>query len=418
MTPMQQKKPKQPRPPRKKTCKSCTTSKVRCSLERPSCSRCRTLGKPCEYATPSTEITQRNGSPLSPGPAVNLPVSGGVNCILSDIPVSQPNAFVTPRRDQEVDLNHQHDTELDFTDVDLLPNAEAEFIRDRWLRPYVMSLVDGIEVPKIYHPFTLQYLGRVLATYPHLMMRDGDMPPIIHHSQVSGKQMTTALANCYTIVRMWKNAAPGSHSIVVSTVRREMERLAVEIPGQPEIESLSAFQAYLIYLLLLYFSPTTLQTPGQLHGKVTDQDMITLMDLAYRAVRCGLISASEKSQKRASWESWVIASTKRRAIYGMYLFSSLYNAGNGLPNFIAEELRDLPVPEGKGLWEARTRTEWEWEYDLQRQEWPDGVLRIRELWKDEGTGSPRRRERVERWLRGVDDFGMMLFSVCAHIHGC
>ncbi|KAL4940163.1 major facilitator superfamily domain-containing protein [Aspergillus oleicola] len=36
---------------------------------------------------------------------------------------------------------------------------------------------------------------------------------------------------------------------------------------------------------------------------------------------------------RPSWESWIIASAKRRAIYVMYLFSSLYNAENGLPNF-------------------------------------------------------------------------------------
>ena len=189
-----------------------------------------------------------------------------------------------------------------------------------------------------------------------------------------------------------------------------------QIPGQLDIETLSAFQAYLIYLLLLYFSPTHSQAPEQ--GQVTDQDMITLMELAFRTAKNGLIPASDIPQKRPHWASWIIASTKRRAIYVMYLFSSLYNAENGLPNFVAEELRDLPVPEGKGLWEARTRTEWEREYVLHLKGWPDGVLQIHELWKDKGTGSSRRRERIERWLRGVDGFGLMLFSVCAHIHGC
>jgi hypothetical protein len=29
-----------------------------------------------------------------------------------------------------------------------------------------------------------------------------------------------------------------------------------------------------------------------------------------------------------------------------------------------------------------------------------------------------RRERVDRWVESVDEFGMMLFAVCAHIHGC
>ncbi|KAL4961605.1 Zn(II)2Cys6 transcription factor domain-containing protein [Aspergillus stella-maris] len=416
MTPVHQKKQKQPRPPRKKACKRCTTSKVRCTLERPTCSRCKSLGKACEYATPSEGIAQRNADPLIPGSAVQHPVNGGLGTNSSDLSLSQFDSFLAPGRSRAVDLNHQDDAELDSTTVDLLPNDEAEFIRHRWLRPYIMPSLDGIEAPKVYNPFTLQYLGRVLATYPQRMMRDGDCPPIVHQSQVSGKRMTIALANCYTIVRMWKNAAPRSHGIVIGTVRREMERLAVEIPGQPDIESLSTFQAYLIYLLLLYFSPIHFQSPEE--GKVTDQDMITLMELAFRTAKNGLTSASDVSQKRPHWASWIIAATKRRAIYVMYLFSSLYNSENGLPNFVAEELRYLPVPEGKCLWGAQTRTEWEREYELHLREWPDGVLQIHELWKCEEMGSPRSRDRIERWLRGVDDFGMMLFSVCAHIHGC
>ena len=220
MTPAQQKKPKQPRPPRKKACKSCTRSKVRCNLERPSCSRCRTLGKTCEYAVPSAGLTQRNPDPE---PVLDLPVDQSLDSI-PDFTDSQVN-LPAPERTLGLDL----DAELDFTNVDLVPNLQAEFIRDRWLRPYIMPSLGGVEVPKVYHPFTLQYLGRVLATYPHRMMRDGDVPPIIHHAQISSGRMSTALANCYTIVRMWKNAAPGSHLIVMGTVRREMERLAAEV---------------------------------------------------------------------------------------------------------------------------------------------------------------------------------------------
>ncbi|KAL4949321.1 hypothetical protein BDW69DRAFT_198197 [Aspergillus filifer] len=418
MTPVQQKKPKQLRPPRKKACKNCTSSKVRCSLDRPTCSRCRSLGKVCEYATPRAGLTQWNPDPLSPGSVLDLSFDRSLhsNSIPSDLTNPQVNAFSTPGQSHESGLYAEQNSELDFTAVDLVPNHEAECIRDRWLRPYITPSLAGEEVPKVYHPFTLQYLGRVLATYPQRMIRDGDVPPIFHHTQVFAGQMSSALANCFTIVRMWKSAAPGSGCFVVSTVRREMDRLAPEAPGEQEIERLSAFQAYLIYLLLLHLSPIPLQTLEQ--GKVTDQDMITLMDLAFRTARNSLILASETSHKRPSWESWIMASTKRRAIYVMYLFSSLYNAENGLPNFVAEELRDLPVPERNGLWEATTRTEWERVYDLHLQEWPDGPLRIHELWKSEETGSPRRRERIERWLRGVDDFGMMLFSVCAHIHGC
>ncbi|KAL4863848.1 hypothetical protein BDV12DRAFT_177002 [Aspergillus spectabilis] len=162
----------------------------------------------------------------------------------------------------------------------------------------------------------------------------------------------------------------------------------------------------------MYFSPP----PGL--TLVTDKTMITLMELAFRTARHGLLSVSELSRITPTWESWIVASTKRRTIYAMYLFSSVYNAEHLLPNFVADELRGVFVPEGKGLWEARDRVAWAKEYDRHLQEWPNGMLEISELWKSGETGSARRRERIERWLKTVDEFGMMLFAVCAHLHGC
>ena len=118
--------------------------------------------------------------------------------------------------------------QLDFTSIDLVPSANAEDIRDRWLRPYIRPPLGADEVPKVYHPFTLQYISRVLSTYPRYMLRDGGIPPIIHHTQVVG-QMPQALANCYSLVRMWEQAVPGSEAMVVDTLEKEMERLAEEV---------------------------------------------------------------------------------------------------------------------------------------------------------------------------------------------
>lgn len=41
--------------------------------------------------------------------------------------------------------------------------------------------------------------------------------------------MPRALANCYSLVRLWQQAVPGSEAMVVSTLEREMERLAEEV---------------------------------------------------------------------------------------------------------------------------------------------------------------------------------------------
>ena len=102
----------------------------------------------------------------------------------------------------------------------------------------------------------------------------------------------------------------------------------------------------------------------------------------------------------------------------MYLFDNVFNALAQVPTYIAEELANLPVPASKALWEATEREVWEREYDRHLAAWEGGELRISELWFAPEKDSPERRDRVDRWVESVDEFGMMLFAVCAHIHGC
>ncbi|KAL2868929.1 Zn(II)2Cys6 transcription factor domain-containing protein [Aspergillus lucknowensis] len=411
-------------PPRKKACRNCSRSKVRCDLARPACTRCKSLGRSCEYTVPNPAprlgaqgdhaAEDVDGSWIDQsiaGPEMLDPVlrpSSGITRDLGGATIDAPNL----RNEQNFGPAQNGQHELDLTNTDLVPSLSAHSIRDRWLRPYILPPLGSDEIPKVYHPFTLQYVSRVLSTYPNRMLKDGDVSPFIHHSQVSGSLMPLALANCYTLMRMWTQAAPGSETMVVNTIEQEMDRLTEGSSNIYDIDHLSAFQAFLVYSILLYFSPPPGTTP------VTDKTMITLMELAYLTARNGLISAAERSKTKPTWESWIVASTKRRAIHAMYLFSSVYNAEHSLPNFVAEELRGVYVPESKALWEARDRGSWSREYDNHLREWGEGMLEISELWKSEETGSIARRRRIERWLKMVDEFGMMLFSVCAHLHGC
>ncbi|OOF91400.1 hypothetical protein ASPCADRAFT_155117 [Aspergillus carbonarius ITEM 5010] len=402
-------------PPRKKACQGCTKSKVRCDLERPACSRCRSLGRPCEYpARPPAEVTYTvptnshdtelvlpifNTPPIHPAPEMPIPLPSFSS------PVWTPR--LPPRQLRE------ESNGLDFTFIELVPSEDAAGIRDRWLRPYILPPLGQNEVPKTYHPFTLQYISRILSTYPRCMLRDEEVPPIIHRLQVVGRRMPRALANCYSLARMWEQAAVGSEALVIETVEKEMERLEnEEPPSSDDIDLLATFQAYLIYSIMLYFSPLG-GSPN-----VTDKVMITLMEMAFRTARNGLFCAAEISHTRPSWESWIVAAAKRRSIFTMYLFCSVYNADKLLPNFIADEMTGVFAPEAKVLWDASTRETWEKEYDRHLLQWEDGMLEISELWRSAETGTPRRRERIERWLKAVDEFGMMMFGVTAHVHGC
>ncbi|KAF5857503.1 hypothetical protein ETB97_005717 [Aspergillus alliaceus] len=413
------------RPPRKKACNSCTKSKVRCSLEKPTCSRCRSTGRVCEYpasalprdSPPGEAGVSEVPDPSYPGsaiyasprfdPAPTMPIPLPYATTPSSTAWS-PASQVHVRR--HVPSCWRDGDEFDFHTVDLVPSANAEDIRDRWLRPYILPPLGQDEVPKVYHPFTLQYISRILSTYPRRMLKDRDVPPIIHRSQIDGKEMPRALANCYSLVRMWEQAAPGSEMMVVDTLEKEMERLADE-HLEHDYELLSSFQAYLIYTIMLYFSPRG-------SSLINDKIMITLMELAFRTARNGLFCAAEVSHTRPTWESWIVVAAKRRAIFTMYIFSGVYNADRLLPNFIADEMRGVFAPGNKSLWEAQDRETWNKEYDRYLLRWEDGMLEISELWRSEETGSTQRRERIERWVQSTDEFGMMLFGVCAHIHGC
>ncbi|PYI11944.1 hypothetical protein BO78DRAFT_457212 [Aspergillus sclerotiicarbonarius CBS 121057] len=411
------------RPPRKKACQSCTKSKVRCDLERPACSRCRSLRRPCEYPTgpaPTPPVSRlppefytiaANSNNTEPEPPIFGTAQSGPQMPIPLPSFSSPAWTRQPCRQMINSVGEEN--ELDFTSIDLAPSQDAASIRDRWLRPYILPPLGQDEVPKVYHPFTLQYISRILTTYPRCMSRDGDVPPIIHRLQVVGRRMPRALANCYSLVRMWGQAAAGSEALVIETVEKEMERLAnKEPPSSDDFDLLATFQAYLIYSIMLYFSP--------LAGgpTVTDKIMITLMEMASSTARNGLFCTAEISHTRPSWESWIVAAAKRRSIFTIYLFCSVYNADNLLPNFIADEMTGVFAPEGKALWEAAARETWEKEYDRHLLNWEDGMLEISELWRSTETGTPRQRERIERWLKTVDEFGMMMFGVTAHVHGC
>lgn len=162
----------------------------------------------------------------------------------------------------------------------------------------------------------------------------------------------------------------------------------------------------------MYFSPLSGCPP------VTDEIIIFLMEMAFRTARNGLFCAAELAHARPTWESWIVVAAKRRAIIAMYLFSSVYNADRLLPDFVADEMKDVHAPGNKTLWSASDRETWGREYERHLLDWEDGMLEISELWKSEETGSTERRTRIERWLRTVDEFGMMIFGVCAHVHDC
>lgn len=222
-------------PPRKKACQSCTDSKVRCGLEKPTCSRCRARGKQCRYPAGSGDVHQ--SSPMVSSEQISADESLTFGLSPANLSAtSTVTAFSSPVSGHPSDIPRiysQHestqtvDTDLNFDHIDLVPMIDAEKIRDRWLQPYLLTATE--QVPKLFNPFTVQFATCVLRSYPNHLLDEKSLPPFIHPLQLNSKAMPRTIANCFSLVRMWMNRVAGSEAIVLSTVRQEMERLSREV---------------------------------------------------------------------------------------------------------------------------------------------------------------------------------------------
>jgi hypothetical protein len=185
------------------------------------------------------------------------------------------------------------------------------------------------------------------------------------------------------------------------------------------LEALSALQAHL--LLSIYAYTNIIRFPD-----IFTVDMIsTLQELASKVSASGLVCPEELTASTIpSWESWIIAESKRRTVYCVYYLENLYNSDRDAASYIGEELGLLPAPCTKWLWHAENRSVWETEFG----EWLKYLNRRRgvvlaEFWPrpSAATGGvegidnslqSEREERLSAWTEGADEYGMLLLSVC------
>ena len=100
---------------------------------------------------------------------------------------------------------------------------------------------------------------------------------------------------------------------------------------------------------------------------------------------------------------------------------SIFSSQEGFSTFLGTELRGLPAPANKLLWQAATRYEWEREYNVHLADWMERCLTIDELWPtpdDLGKAViARQRAWVDQWLQNLDEYGTTLFAIMRCTHG-
>lgn len=308
--------------------------------------------------------------------------------------------------------NGEHSEIVNFSNLRLSCPINADEISNRWLNPYVP---DSSQKVKQYPPNISSFIYRILKAYSAAATRGHDTLPFVHLTQMKEDALGGPLTTCLSLVRMCVKPIPGSEGASQHVLQREMETIIDKRASYDEFSLLGAFQAYLVYSLVLYFRL------GEQSNSFLRQIMMNLQDLAAFSVKHGLVCVAEQKHTRPTWEEWIVAESKRRTLYTMYLFDSVLSCEEGLPTFLGTELEGLPAVASKPLWLAQTRATWEAAYNFHLAEWVDSGLTIDELWPivpgmDEEAISLR-RERIDQWLENIDEFGTMMYAVISCTHG-
>lgn len=419
---------------RQKACLNCATAKARCDHRSDGCHRCVRRGLSCQYhpqpcapavpriapgrlLAPRTE-KRENGEPVGDifskthGSGVWIANDLSRNCFDID---STTWRIELGRQSQSPYHNPQHDqnqdTSINIRCSDLVCPIDAETIKNRWLGSFVP---EPGQQHKAYSLAVLNYIAKMLKSYASATVHGIRIPPFVHPTQIISDHSKSTLATCLSLVHKCDNLPADEHHFVRETLRREMNILYDTKSSSDGYLLLEAFQAYLIYALVLYFN---LEPSPK---SILRETLMQLQDIACATAKHGLICVSEQERGLPQWESWIVVEAKRRALYIMYIFDSLLTSYDNLPILLGKELRGLPAPTSSKLWRAASRKEWELEYNRHLSDWAH-PLNIEELWPmppDFTEGEiMKRRDRIDRWLETVDEFGTMLYAITSCTHG-
>lgn len=372
---------------RQKACQNCSTTKAKCDQKARGCTRCSLRGLSCTYpqTSPQTQSPRHSThdasndeesgwySPLAIGNTLSAPESlltspGCESSTKTDALDSVNEAQHSTARNYQKPIpstpcssnmpadaygnrstiNYPPDIPdiLDFSQLELLSPINVDDISNRWLNSYIP--VPGQKI-KEYPATITAFIYRILKSYASVTVRGRGVPPFVHSLQTTARSTRPPLSTCLSLVRICDNSLPGSENVAVDVLQREMTSLYEQHKTYDDVTLLAAFQAYLIYSLVLFFRLS------QVPRLFLRQAMMNLQDLACSSSRGGLVCTAEEQRARPRWEAWIVAEAKRRTLFTMYLFDSVLLAQDNLQTFLGTELQGLPASSTKSLWGAQSR---------------------------------------------------------------
>jgi hypothetical protein len=141
-----------------------------------------------------------------------------------------------------------------------------------------------------------------------------------------------------------------------------------------------------------------------------------ILQIVYHTVNTGLVLQEETDHTVPSWEAWVHITSKRRAVFSLYLVHWSYSVYHRLQSFNCSELGFMPAPAPRFLWEARSAEQWEVLYKNWLVQWDGNEFMHHEF--SRVKPGVMLDERTHMWLEDADEFGILFSSMRMYCVQC
>lgn len=123
--------------------------------------------------------------------------------------------------------------------------------------PWYMTSLNTQETTPPLAKHSMQVLLRVFRTWPCMVAKGFQYPPIFHHSMIVGKCASLPLANCCTLIKMWYGQHDGASAMVQETITKEIRNIIRDVsrhssPDEQSTDSLSTEHTTSMISSLLY----------------------------------------------------------------------------------------------------------------------------------------------------------------------
>jgi hypothetical protein len=264
--------------------------------------------------------------------------------------------------------------------------------------------------PLVRH--SMQTLLRVIKTWPHILAKGFQTPPVLHHTHSDPITILQPIQDCITITKAWSAQTVHTTETVRNVIIREMRSLFSSYRTLDERHLLAALQALTMYTIMLMY-------PGfsQLSVSLVDPSVFLCLQKVISYIsNTGLILTQERDNVRPSWESWIHITAKRRAVFSLYLVHWSYAVYHDIECFACSQLGFMPAPAPKFLWHSQSQLKWESLYDRWLEQWQGAPYMMHEFDTiQDGTNLER---RAELWLEDADELGVLFFSIGKNMHLC